>query len=165
MLRLHPPRRAGRRDGDRRPRDYQRGHVMTATPESITREELADAMRGLKITPEDENTFYPAVANAIFAAAQRNREPEYEPGDDYEAADGMRWRRTRDGAWMMLAEEGPAPHDPPERPLRKLVPEGSQSAKPSHFDVLAEIVTGLGHDETDKQLADRICKLLEGGTS
>jgi hypothetical protein len=46
-----------------------------------------------------------------------------------------------------------------------LVADVPQSAKPSHFDVLAEIVTGLGHDETDKQLADRICKLLEGGTS
>src|ERR1035441_5180748 len=60
--------------------------------------------------------------------------------------------------WSRVRPEHP--HELPQRPLRKLVPEGPQSAKPSHFDVLAEIVTGLGRDETDKQLADRICMLM-----
>ena len=51
-------------------------------------------------------------------------------------------------------------HREPEYEPGEAYAEGPQSAKPIHFDVLAEIVTGLGRDETGKQLADRICMLM-----
>jgi hypothetical protein len=133
-------------------------------PESITRDELADALRGLKITPEDENTFYPAVADAIFGHVKRHRESRHKPGAYGDAEGNLYMRVPGLNAWLRVMDDGTTevrPDDWVERPLRKLVPEGPQGAKPSHFDVLAEIVTGLGHDETDKQLAARICNLLE----
>jgi hypothetical protein len=135
---------------------------MNAASESITREELADAMRGLKITPEDENTFYPAVADAIFAAAQRNREPEYEPGEIYQSGDGRRWEfySDEDGqrGWLLPGQVAKYGFDFPSRPLRRLVPAPSRDA------IYATLALGIERENAD-QLTGRICQLLEGGTS
>ena len=133
---------------------------MTGTTETITRDELAEALARLKITPEDENTFYPAVAGAIFEQVLAQREPEYEPGAVYECARGDVWQFTR-GAWETPGVSGPVPFGVPERPLCKLVREGSQAARLSYADVLAAIGMGMEHEEDYTQLAARVCKLLE----
>jgi hypothetical protein len=49
-----------------------------------------------------------------------------------------------------------------ERPLRKLVPEGSLAAKLSYQAVLDELGLGMEHEEDYTQLATRIMKLLDG---
>ena len=101
---------------------------MTETaPGAITRDELADALAALKITPEDENTFYPAVAEAIFAHIARNREPEYVPGRAYEAADGSHLIRSQIGDWVDGSGTRHS-HAGPYRPLRRLVPEAPWDA-------------------------------------
>lgn len=140
---------------------------MTETPETITRDELAEALRGLKITPEDENTFYPAVADAIFEKAKRNREPEYEPGAVYQDADGGVWvyqPQGHDGGlccWLSPGTQGVWSSVSPRRPLRKLVPEGSQASGLSYAGVRREVFRGIENGETASMIADRIFKLLE----
>ena len=140
-------------------------------PESITEAELAEALHGLALFQGDEERVKltdlnpQAFAATLFERTGRHREPEYEPGEIYEDAEEVRYLRlgSESFPWLLLGRNGvPVPNlaGAPATPLRKLVPEGPQSAKPSHFDVLAEIVTGLGRDETDKQLADRICMLM-----
>jgi hypothetical protein len=149
---------------------------MTAIPESITEAELAAAfgrlpLPGLYGGGEAELAaafgrlplpgLYGGgkMAASLVADVLAHREPEYEPGEAYADARGDKYLRSSSGGWVDYSTTW-HPHELPQRPLRKLVPEGPQSAKPSHFDVLAEIVTGLGRDETGKQLADRICMLM-----
>ena len=65
---------------------------MSAPPSRPSRgTSRAEALRDLQITPEGENTFYPAVAEAIPERARRSREPEYKPGAMYQCADGKNW--------------------------------------------------------------------------
>jgi hypothetical protein len=139
---------------------------MNAAPESITRHELTAALIHLEHSgdkPRCDSCW--DKAGSILDHIEAHREPEYEPGEIYEDAEEVRYLRlgSESFPWLLLGRNGvPVPNlaGAPATPLRKLVPEGPQSAKPSHFDVLAEIVTGLGRDETDKQLADRICMLM-----
>lgn len=134
-------------------------------PETITRDELAEALRGLKITPEDENTFYPAVADAIFGKVQRNREPEYEPGSIYRDPEGRIYLRTNTGGWLWLDPVGagePRPDDWVERPLRKLVPGGLDETVIERGAVAAVIAKGILGNESSDVIIHRIGQLLDG---
>src|ERR1039457_5501020 len=103
--------------------------------------------------------FHDLASSRAAAAPPPQAGPRRPPGGEaYADARGDKYLRSSSGGWVDYSTTW-HPHELPQRPLRKLVPEGPQSAKPSHFDVLAEIVTGLGRDETGKQLADRICML------
>ena len=140
---------------------------MTAAPapegaaESITRDELALALRGLKITPEDENTFYPAVADAILERVRRNREPEYEPYEIYEGGNGRRWEFYSDGdgqrGWLATGEVTRYGFSYPARPLRKLVPLPSAA---EIEEMLATEPAWIG----GRQIAEAVVRLLEGGS-
>lgn len=133
---------------------------MTGIPETITRDELAEALRGLKITPEDENTFYPAVADAIFEKAKRSREPEYEPGSMYCCARGDVWQFIG-GEWETPGVSGSVPFTVPARPLRKLVPELALTGKALHGAILEELDDKAGLARGDcVDLAWSICKML-----
>lgn len=142
------------------------------TPETITRDELAEALRGLKITPEDENTFYPAVADAIFEKAKRNREPEYEPGAMYQDADGKFWLYSPDRPevhwadcpWVHPGSAGAYSLNSPERPLRKLVPEGSQAQMDGlDGEALDELLKRAGlSDKQAAAVALDIHRIFEG---
>lgn len=126
------------------------------TARTITEDELAEALRELKIGREDENTFYPAVAGAVFAAVERSREPEYEPGAMYHDPEGRLYLRTA-GGWLWLDRLGagePRPDDWVELPLRKLVPA------PDRDVIYATLADGIERESVDL-LADRIVRLLE----
>lgn len=136
---------------------------MTETaPGAITRDELADALAALKITPEDENTFYPAVADAIFAHVARNREPR--PGA-YEDPEGSMYVRVHGlDAWLRVMDDGTTevrPDDWPERPLRRLVPE-PEPVKPDREAIAREIFEGWRRNRAPDEIAAGVCRLLEG---
>jgi hypothetical protein len=145
--------------------------VSTGTaPEAITRDELADALAALRITPEDENTFYPAVADAIFMKVRRSREPGYEPGEMYRDADGGFWLYQpernyacsgswADCPWLKPGDGAAYSLNSPKLPLRRLVPE---HAHPDSAAILAGIIAWTSESNQYKVLAERICKLLEG---
>lgn len=133
----------------------------TDLPETITRDELAEALRGLKITPEDENTFYPAMAEAIFGKVRRNREPEYEPGEAYVDARGDNYLRSETGGWVDYSTTW-HPHGGPKCPLRKLVPEGSDETVIERSAVAAVIAKGILGDESSDVIIHRIGQLLDG---
>jgi hypothetical protein len=62
-------------------------------------------------------------------------ETEYEPGEIYEDARGFRYLRMPAGSplsWLLIHRAGDAIgrlEDVPERPLRKMVPEGAAETK------------------------------------
>jgi hypothetical protein len=136
-------------------------------PETITEAELAEALRDLQITPEDENTFYPAVASAIFERAKRSREPEYEPGQIYEDIVGARylcWYGRPLLQWVRIFPDGAVQechHDAPVRPLRKLVPE-ADLPKLDREVMAEEILAGFRSNRAPVEIAARICTLMEG---
>jgi len=136
--------------------------VSTETaPEAITRDELADALAALKITPEDENTFYPAVADGIFEHVRRSREPEYEPGEIYEDAAGHRYMRVGVAAlpWLLVGKDGlviSRVEGVPARPLRRLVP------LPGRADLIAALEEDLSREHGYDGQANRVLALLEG---
>jgi hypothetical protein len=141
------------------------GTAPSAGTEGITRDELAEALRGLKITPEDENTYYPAVADAIFDEVRRNREPEYEPGAVYADGCGLPLRYTVSGGWEAFGRAGEHTYDFPLRPLRKLVPEGSQAAAIDGLDgeALVELLERAGlSQEMTNTIARDIHYLMTG---
>ena len=101
--------------------------------ESITEAELAAyyEQRGDVLDPK-------AAASAAFGVIGATREPEYEPGEIYEDDQGDAYHRLAPGpgngqwTWTKCHTGLRVGDGVPVRPLRKLVPEGPQSAKPSH---------------------------------
>jgi len=109
---------------------------VTSTPEAITEAELADAFcrngaNGGKAAS--------VLAAEIFAFVSSSREPEYEPGAMYRDANGDLWlyepgaSDAKPGSWaecpwLKPGSAGAFSLGSPERPLRRLVPEGSREA-------------------------------------
>ena len=96
-------------------------------PESITEAELAAAFGRLPLPGLYDGG---KMAASLVADVLAHREPEYEPGGIYLSPDGCRYMRLDgppSGCWMELHANGSTSHrgdGRPERPLRKLVPEG-----------------------------------------
>jgi hypothetical protein len=88
-----------------------------------------------------------------------HREPEYEPGEVYEDADGDRFIRSRtegiDYPWRSFGGDRFRNHYP-TRPLRKLVPEGTQRKVTRE-----QVRKALMWDDKNPNAVDRIMKLLE----
>ena len=149
--------------------DAMRGAVVSEARESITRDELADYFRRHDSSSLAAESSV-AMAASIFANVAANREPEYEPGEIYEDASGHRYLRkpyATDLPWLLIGGAGlvvERVEGVPVRPLRKLVPEGSQSAEVWWSSVLAALIAAEKHGEDMGQTAHRICKLLEGGS-
>src|ERR1017187_2808171 len=111
--------------------------MMNATPESITEAELAEALTGMALfRGDDERVKLTALNPVAFAAvlfnhAVANREPRRRAGA-YEDSEGNLYVRVPGlNAWLRVMDDGTTevrPDDSVERPLRKLVPEGSQEA-------------------------------------
>jgi hypothetical protein len=122
-------------------------------PETITQDELAEALRRRSYLPDPDR-----YAREILADVVAHREPGYEPGRFYLDDIGQVFYRClgNGNGWSLMPNGSPYPHDYPVRPLRKLVPG---PVRPAHAAVLAEIVAWDGGRYGD--LADRICKLLE----
>lgn len=94
----------------------------------ISRDELADALDGLLIGSEIGGVLVRdpvQFADALFARAERQREPEYERGQFYQdALNRVFFRLLGSGdGWSEMPEGKPYRNDYPQRPLRKLVPE------------------------------------------
>lgn len=131
---------------------------------SLTVMELAGALArrhgAYPVTSQDEADH---LARQLFEDIKASRQPEWEYGEVYRSADGRPYRFIADGEWLDCAsgQKVYLPGSPPG-PLVKLVPEGSQAAKVDRWMVQAEIARGGELEETDKQIADRIMKLLDG---
>ena len=139
---------------------------MTSSPRTITEDELAAYYRrhdpsSLAAEASGE------LAASVVADIERNREPEYEPGEIYLSPDGFRYMRLDgppSGCWVELHANGSTAYRGdrrPERPLRKLVPEHSH---PDEAAILAEIRAWAGMGYRFDVLAKRMCKLMEGGS-
>jgi hypothetical protein len=132
---------------------------MTAIPESITEAELAAAfgrlpLPGLYGGGEAELAaafgrlplpgLYGGgkMAASLVADVLAHREPEYEPGEAYADARGDKYLRSSSGGWVDYSTTW-HPHELPQRPLRKLVPEGSREAAA----VLVAEWRGLGEQD------------------
>lgn len=103
-------------------------------PETITRDELAEAMRNVgsiaDLSKGLRGLFEPGtddLANAIFGYVAAHREPAYEPGEAYQDQRGHIYLRSSTGDWV---DYSGVRHGGsfPLRPLRRLVPEGSPLA-------------------------------------
>jgi hypothetical protein len=117
-----------------------------STPESITRDELAEALAELGVRTGNRDCFFPALAESIFGrvAASREPEPVYAVGDLFEDREGKQWYRAGgDLPWRHVPTGLHYGEDRPKRPLRKLVPEGSQEAAA----VLVAEWRGLGEQD------------------
>lgn len=125
-----------------------------STPESITRDELAEAMARLG------NPAGQCDADAIFACIAANGEPAPETGSIYQDADGDVYKYCNnlagDTPWLGFTGELYA-SGYVSRPLRKLVPE---TPRPDHAAVLAEIEAWASQGCGLRNLADRICKMI-----
>jgi hypothetical protein len=156
---------------------------VTSTPRTITEDELAETLAELGIRING-NAYFPELARNIFGYIERQREPKYEPGGIYQSPDGRTWFRLRLGRSAVDPDETPgwgwrccesgtryAGHVP-MRPLRKLVPEGSQAEA---LRKLAESWRELASNGDSlngvtsaslayRDAAEDIRKLLEGGS-
>lgn len=140
-----------------------------STEDTITRDELAAALDGLRITrgETDLGLFVGnprAFAEALFDRAARNREPEYEPGAVYLDADGTVWQYTPDRPenqgtswadcpWLKPGSAGAYSLNTPKRPLRRLVAEGSVGLD---GEALVELLerAGLSREQTNAIVRD-----------
>lgn len=132
---------------------------MSAT-DTITLEELAAAFRdGCPFTATVNAA---TAAEQIYAHALRSREPEYEPGGKYEDPDGVCFERTSAGEWITTGSAGVYPHDYPDRPLRRLVPErpGIHLDQQCYGAVLGALADGTEHGEDYTDLAARVMNAL-----
>jgi hypothetical protein len=150
---------------------------MTETPKAVTRDELAAFYRRSSNSGDrHDNAYVSAVAAAadeladrILADALAHREPEYEPGKIYEDARGDAYCRLIPGApgngqwaWTNCRTDLRVGEEIPDRPLRKLVPEGLPRNEWSYYEVRDTIVAGLDMGHSTEQIASDICKLLDG---
>jgi hypothetical protein len=115
-------------------------------------------------------------AARIVRDIKAHREPRYEPDAMYRDADGTNWlyapglAEAREGSWadcpwLKPGDKGAYSLNSPARPLRKLIPEGSQAAKADHGRIFEELQnSGLLRSQA-VDLAQRICKLLGGECS
>jgi hypothetical protein len=115
--------------------DAMGGAVVTEQqPQSITEAELAEALAELGVRTGNRDCFFPALAESIFGRVAARREPEYEPGEIYEDDQGDAYHRLAPGpgngqwTWTKCHTGLRVGDGVPVRPLRKLVPEGSQEA-------------------------------------
>ena len=101
---------------------------MTGQPEAITEGELERALKELASRTGNGNAYFPDLARNIFGYVRgRLRDPEYQPGDCVQDAQGRPFIRSGGCSWV--AWSGARVNDDElERPLRRLVPEGSQDA-------------------------------------
>jgi hypothetical protein len=136
--------------------------------DSITRGELAAALNALNAEPLRRGAAILSLGDPdtatgeIFAVAQRNREPEYEPGGLYRDPSGRVYLRAA-SYWLWLDPIGagrPASDNCVELPVDKLVPEGSQAARLSRESVVSALCDARNFEDDVEQTADRICKLL-----
>jgi hypothetical protein len=109
----------------------EKGTNVSTAPETITEDELARVMTDCMSESARSIVFMGTpgkVAAEIFAEARRNREPRYERGRFYQDRLGQVFFRVLgDGdGWSLMPEGKPYPHDYPQRPLCRLVPEGPQ---------------------------------------
>ena len=134
---------------------------MTGQPEAITEAELDWVLR-----------FHSSGLTAqglIREIKDHYREPEYEPGEVYRDADGATWeyRPDSDGIcpWLKPGGEGRWSTPTPRRPLRRLVPEGSEATARKTVDrgqIINILAAGGAHTcEWLSGKADRICEYLE----
>jgi hypothetical protein len=130
------------------------------TGDSITPDELRAAIDRLGYYV-DRHATHPA--ERIIRDVECHREPEYEPGGLYQDAIGQPFYRCPDGRWIWLPEGKPFSDHTPNRPLRKLVAEGSQAARLSRDAVIRDLRAAQRFEEDVEQTADRICKLLAAG--
>lgn len=143
---------------------------MTGTPETITRDELAEALSRFLREHRAEVVVMESpegAAAALVADIAAHREPEYEPGEIYQDAGGVQFYRLcefEDGRpWLDIEADEAVRHATPVRPLRKLVPEGS----PLTWErVKAVLDAAFTAEDWDRRLMpadlDPIMKLLAG---
>jgi hypothetical protein len=111
--------------------------------ESITEDELAEALRNagqfVDLSKGLRGLFEHAgeerLATCLFGYVKRHlREPEYKPGEIYADPEGRAWFRMRgddDGPDWRFCESGTLySNHYPERPLRRMIPEGELAAPP-----------------------------------
>jgi hypothetical protein len=103
--------------------------------ESITEAELTRALIHVEHSGGKQHcSSCREKAVSLLSHVKAGREPEYEPGEIYEDDAGDRFMRMKEppgGCWMELRANGSTAlrgNGTPYRPLRKLVPEGSQEA-------------------------------------
>jgi len=134
-----------------------------STEDTITREQLAAAISAI-VGAQSFVCIGDAqeAASTIFAAAERIAEPEYEPGEIYQDPAGRAWCRMRlDGGWRCCESGTCYMDDVPERPLRKLVPEGSPVSREQVLQAIHTCGVAASRD-AGSVLADSVMCLLRG---
>jgi len=102
--------------------------VTGDAPEAITEDELERALRELATRTGNGNAYFPDLARNIFGYLRGHlREIEHQSGDCVHDAQGRPFIRSGGCSW--IAWSGARVNDDElERPLRRLVPEGSRGA-------------------------------------
>lgn len=126
--------------------------------ETITRDELAAYYRRHDSSSLASEASA-AMADRIIADIEAHREPEYEPGTAYQDARGDVYLRSSIGDWVDRSGTRHG-HTFPLRPLRRLVPAGSEAAKPvTHGQIVNVLAAGGCH--TAAWLGDKADAIME----